>query len=560
MPRSRFGSADVLTDKELPRPEDADEVRYVAKRFIASSIGTLLFLAALVLPRVLFLDADAHPDLCWGTGIWTDEGYYNHNARNAVLFGQARLDEFNNANLSPILDALQRSVFSLFGVGLVPARALSVLFGLLSLVFFYDGLRRRLGWRVALTATVFLGLDPLYLFYNRLAMMESPAVCVACMALWAWCIGGRTMLSLSGLLAASLIAWKTSFLLLAPLPALVALWQGPRDAVRACAPYLLGIALALSIYFFAWFRPHQAEIVHMNRHYAMEQARPKSLVQAGWMVRRAWVGYQNGLMNRLFTRSPILALLTLLGLCCPPRRNIVRLVYLWTALGIVWISVSKYAPTRYYLVFWPGLCALAAHTLWRLPALLQRRSGKVGLAIGTLLLGLHGTQPMVFALGKKDWGLPVGLLIGALLASGALRLPIPRSSRLLPAALVAFLAIALGQTFTYFATRGYRTREISRELARLGGADAVVLGDWAPAFSLNTRLKMIPVFKKLANDTHPVERLGADYILASRDRVHRELWIRLAPTTYRPENRIAVFPFYQHTLELYRVPKPMEGR
>ena len=115
----------------------------------------LLVVLALVLPRALFLNADAAPDLCWGTGIWTDEGFYTHNARNAVLFGQAELDGFNNRNLSPVLDLLQQGVFRTFGVGLIPVRALSVVFGLLALVFFYDGLRRTLGRRIAVTATLF---------------------------------------------------------------------------------------------------------------------------------------------------------------------------------------------------------------------------------------------------------------------------------------------------------------------------------------------------------------------------------------------------------------------
>src|SRR5918997_3802545 len=90
--------------------------------------GVLLLLALLVVPRVIALDADTWPDLATSrdSGIWTDEGFYTYNARNAVLFGKAELDEFNNRNLSPVLDALQRRVFARFGVGLIPARAISV--------------------------------------------------------------------------------------------------------------------------------------------------------------------------------------------------------------------------------------------------------------------------------------------------------------------------------------------------------------------------------------------------------------------------------------------------
>ncbi len=385
--------------------------------------------------------------------------------------------------------------------------------------------------------------------------MESPAVCLVCLALWAWCVGGSGLLALSGAAAASLIAWKTSFLLFAPLPVIASVWQARKLSLRALWPYFLGVFLALIIYYFVWFKPHEEPIVHMNRHYAMEQSRPKSVNQALWMIRRACVGYQNGLMNRLFTRSPILGLLTLIGICTIPRRKTTKILYLWTVLGILWICVSKYAPTRYFLVFWPGLCALAACTLWRLPTLLKRRSGQVGLGIGLLLLGVHWTQPLLFALGLRSYELLGGLFVGGALALALARRRPPRPRVLLPTALGLFLIGALGQTGYYFLTRGYRTQEISHELMRLAGPDATIIGDWAPGFCLPTTLKTAPVFAKLANDDHPVETLHADFILTSRDRVHAEQWRKYAPATYRPENRVAVFPLYQYTLELYRVPK-----
>ena len=528
----------------------------------------LLVLLALVLPRVLFLDADAAPDLCWGTGIWTDEGFYTHNARNAVLFGQAELDGFNNRNLSPILDLLQQGIFRGFGVGLVPVRTLSVVFGLLALVFFYDGLRRTLGRRVAVTATLFLGFEPTYLFYNRLALMESPAVCVACAAFWAWCIGGVRGRLLAGFLAASLVAWKSSFLLFAPLPVLAALIT-PRPPImgekfpryRGLGVYALGAVVALLLYYVLWFRPHEDAIVHMNRHYAMEQARPKSLTQLLWMIRRGWIGYYNGLMQRLFTRDPALALLALAGLFAPlwsrrKRGEALRVLYLWTMVGILWISVSKYAPTRYYLVFWPALCGHAAVMLWRLP-LLKRKPLAVAVPVG--LLAFHVVQPIFFALHRSGWAVGVGLFVGVVAGVGAWLLAPRLRARSLRVALVGLYVLSsASQIGYYFVTKGYRTQEISRELTRIAQADgkpsAMILGDWAPNFVVDTKLHSAPVFQKLANDDDPVGKLHADYILTSRDKVHAAQWRKLAPLAYRSENLVAVFPLYQYTLELYRIP------
>src|SRR5205807_7821455 len=66
-----------------------------------------LFLAAIVVLRLVALTSDPYRRLDWCTGLMTDEGYYAHNARNVALFGHARTDEFNNMLVSPLLHAVQ---------------------------------------------------------------------------------------------------------------------------------------------------------------------------------------------------------------------------------------------------------------------------------------------------------------------------------------------------------------------------------------------------------------------------------------------------------------------
>ncbi|MCS7064834.1 MAG: hypothetical protein NZL85_01025, partial [Fimbriimonadales bacterium] len=92
-----------------------------------------IFVVAIGL-RFYSLDADPDWRLDWNPGLLTDEAFYMHNARNQTLFGQANLDEFNNAVLSPLVHAVHGWVFAHFGVGYVQGRAVSVVLGLLSIV------------------------------------------------------------------------------------------------------------------------------------------------------------------------------------------------------------------------------------------------------------------------------------------------------------------------------------------------------------------------------------------------------------------------------------------
>src|SRR5438132_3330214 len=104
----------------------------------------------MVLLRIVALDSDPYARLSWSSGLLTDEGFYIHNARNVVLFGTARTDEFNNMLIMPTLHALQVLIFRLFGVGAIQARLISVCSSLLTLPVFYAALRRVFGNRVAL--------------------------------------------------------------------------------------------------------------------------------------------------------------------------------------------------------------------------------------------------------------------------------------------------------------------------------------------------------------------------------------------------------------------------
>jgi len=152
--------------------------------------GAALVLATLAVAlRLLALDSDAYARLSWSSALLTDEGFYLHNARNLVLFGHTRTDAFNNMLIMPALHLAQTGLFTLLGVGAVPARLLSVTLSLLMLLVFYAALRRSLGRRVACLGVLFLGLDHVSVLYHRLALMDTPASCVLVCGFYSWVRG-----------------------------------------------------------------------------------------------------------------------------------------------------------------------------------------------------------------------------------------------------------------------------------------------------------------------------------------------------------------------------------
>jgi len=481
--------------------------------------------ALLVLPRLLALDADPPPSLDWTSGIWTDEGFYSYHARNAVLFGQTH-DEFHPEALSPVLDAVQRAVFHIWGVGLTQARAISVLCSLAALLFFWDALRRALGARVALMGLLLLGTDAVFGFYNRLALLETPAALVVCAAFWALTWEQPRAWVLAGALAAGALAFKTTFLLFLPLPLLI--WLA-RRAWRPAAWYAVGAAVGATLYWVGWGAAHGAEVWRLNHYYWTHQSQPRSAGEALADVCRALLGPHRSVLGFLLTRSPVLTALALAGLISGRRRparpslrrDTERLLWLWAASGLAFLAVTRYAPTRYDLVVLPALAGMAAVSLRRLPLCGGRKRIR------------RGAVP-------QDWG-------GG---ASCMRSDVRRVRALV---LALSVTIGLGQYAWWYGTRGYATRDTARTLARIIRPGETLAGDWAPNLCLDNRVRAVPVLPDLANGRDPVGELRPAYILVAQTPYPVRFWARVAPAVVRPDHIAARFRVHDYRLILYRV-------
>ena len=538
-----------------------------------------------VVLRIVDIGADAWKDLDWGTGIWTDEGFYAHNARNQVLFGKAEQDGFNNYNLSPVLHAIQVVVFTQFGVGLIQARLISIIASLLTCGCLYAGVRNDFGPRAAAFSLMLLGLESSFILYNRLGLMESLGTLVIALTYYLWTLDRPWSRFLSGFIAAAAFAVKTTFLIFLPAPVIAVVLLNRMDLKSICRillPYVCGAGAFFVIYYMAWLGIHGSEVARMNNFYRTMQSQPRSFNQLLWMIRRGFIGYHFGFLQRMETRSTVFLNLALLGSTWSlfkvmpigksksdllieglHKRLLMHIVCL--AAGILFIFVSRYAPSRYFLVFHVSAAVVGGVLLSRFTDVVKAIREIVWLQramfVLVFLFGYHVLLPLYNIPELKKYSELLGILTALSVTVIAIRFRSGLSKQLTPAFITAvFLLTSLGQYTAWFVTRRHETLQASRWLSGQVGDNAVVAGDWAPNLGFGTKLRLPPVFKGLANDYHPIQTLNVDYVLTGRTPYPKRMWSKVAPGLLTDENRVSTLIYHGYTIDLYRVPDAMKRK
>jgi 4-amino-4-deoxy-L-arabinose transferase-like glycosyltransferase len=142
---------------------------------VAVAVPALIVGAVLV----LLLAADPPAGITTSNAVRTDEAWDIVNARNLVLLGRWSTDDWNLHLVNVPYSVVMAGVFSIFGVGIEPARLVSVAATVITIAALGVGLRRAVGGGPALVASVAFGGATLVLFYGRLAFLEpSVAMCL----------------------------------------------------------------------------------------------------------------------------------------------------------------------------------------------------------------------------------------------------------------------------------------------------------------------------------------------------------------------------------------------
>lgn len=573
---------------------------------LRSTLLPVLLTAAVLLMvglRLVALSSDPYVRLDWCTGLLTDEGYYSHNARNQVLFGHPTTDEFNNRLLSPLLHLVQVGVFSRLGSGIVPARLVSVVGSLLTLLLFYAALRRAFGLPVARLGTLFLGLDHVNLLFNRLALMDTPAALLAVAAFYAYVRAGedtgedtgeaserrgkrdvrRVWLFVCGGLLGLTVVTRSLCVYLLPVPFLA----GGRgrsegtgeEARRPLGGLAAGLALVLVVYAVVWGLPHRAELGAMNAYYRQVQIQPKTLLQLGRNVFSiALLGDVYGYSSYLFRHTPIAWLLACFGLGTlwmrpdaltnPENRRIVRFLCFWLASALLLLAISNYAPNRYYVSFYPALFGLAAVTLIRFSACWQawtapNRASRClrGLLAGWLTYHLLEWLLVSRTVGRIGDGLlqiVVPLLTGGWMARKTHWHMPGMNDRFLLGAAGAWLAVNLFWLIGWGTNLSFRQQELNQWLTANLPPNSVLLGDVAPGVSTETHFTAVNVIPKLCNWINPVERYAGRprYIVILDDFDREAYWRDTYPNVVTAQHLVRRDCILGWDIAVYRVDMP----
>ncbi len=120
--------------------------------------------------------ADLPPDISVSGSIYTDEGNQCHNSRSKILYNDWYPDDWRINNYNPVVPYLKYAIFKVFGVGLVQIRAVSYLFAFLSLLVFFFTLRSYFNFGFSMIGTLLLGINYLYIMYNKIGTFETPMI------------------------------------------------------------------------------------------------------------------------------------------------------------------------------------------------------------------------------------------------------------------------------------------------------------------------------------------------------------------------------------------------
>ena len=503
----------------------------------------ILFVAACIGLRLVWLPYDPPGWLSWSSGVYTDEGFYTLDARHRVLFGTLAPGNFHDSYTAPLLSWIQTLWFREVGVGLVQARLLNVLFALLTIALFWDTLRRRSsnldtqgatpllgkgaerpGASISTAATVMLGLSPVYLFYNDLALQETPALFWIVLALWLLSLGrpedsgesgamptalGRHVgpdirIALAGACVIGAFATKSLSMIAAP-AIVMAVWSSllSKERVRArLIAFAIGLVLAGAAYLAVTW-PHHAEIARMSKYYAQHQVLPHTATSLWLNIRRGFIGGEKGVVPYLLAMMPLTTILAVVAFRKRKPVCIDPVPVVWLACGLTFCLFSRYSPSRYYVLFLPALCWLAAIGWCRLSPSWRRVSLTLATVVSIVWIG-------------TAWQ--------------------------------------------------HRTQTVFTQELALNGimrTRPMIIGDFASELALGTELQTAPVLPGLANDDRPVEALDPYCISISHSPFWLGWWRKRYPAIIQPGylwKSVTLGSHDEYVVDLYMNPKYVRPR
>ena len=545
----------------------------LSRRTWLVSVGAVIVVAAAL--RGVWLTADPASNHTVGV-VWHDEGAWVHNARNQVLWGTWRTDEWNPMYIAPVFTALETAAFETFGVGTWQARTVPLASGLVAILALMWGLSAVAGRRAALMGGLLLSTIYTFVMWNRAALMESTMTMFIVIGwaayarserrpLWGVVAGIAVVLAfftkaaaafMVGALALELaLAWFVQ----GPGSRVQSSGTGPQRALRGPwtldpGPWtLLGLAVAGAIVLATFVVPNWTEFVFYN--WAMTVERKPDYTAEAFVRNTTWLPLVHGVFSRMWLVM-LVAGVAAAGIVIRWRsaHRAERLAVLWLLVGLVELVVHDSGNERRYVMFVPALVALASMAMG------SRKTTSEVVFRGAVSVVIAGLAYLVVGSGLRlVWlnDVLAGNYSLTVWVSAALSVVVaavvwwhwkawagPLATWRLPlAAAVAVVVVTCGTDLTLYgrwaARRTFHNYDTSRALGGLLPSGTLVHGKLANGLALENQIKPLFVGRGFGNYADRLERDDARYILTyTQPRLGHEGPVILDVLQHYPRQRV----------------------
>ncbi|GAK52275.1 hypothetical protein U14_03526 [Candidatus Moduliflexus flocculans] len=529
----------------------------------------LIFLGS----RAVHVTADPPKDLCWSLGVFFDEGMYNHNARNALRFGEWRLDEWNDYYYSAISTAIKYGVMRVIGVGRAQIRLISIAYSMVSLLLLYLAARESYGKTTGMLTLFFFGTNYLSTMYSRLGMQDTQTLTIFVVAFYFWQGGfyrlqqGRRRwgwwLFWAGVFTFLSYTYKNLFLYLLPTPFIAVIAyillnvrkaSLRKQGLTALTFLTAGFSSAFVIWFTTFYYPNREIITQFGDFFTKVQMFPSTK-----LLHFLKTIYTTPIFA-YFSHTPVLLFGTLamigvlLFLLCTEKRTELQpsdiFTIVWFFAVFTFTTIIAYRPTRYILPIIPPMCLLTARGMGYI--LEQAQAGRLlefprhvsraawGISgLWFVFMGIFAVAPLrirgLYHAPGSPFNLPVlrDVVLGLSLAlfgmafvaywrerySRAIVVPY----RLAFACVISLLCASLYFDGTWYrrwvVSPAYVIEETGRDLIARLGDDAYIAGLNAAGVAYDTPYKVLCSWEGFVNyKENPFDKYRLTHLFLSNDR------------------------------------------
>ncbi len=585
--------------------------------FLYALLGMIILLGAYL--RLSHLSADPPPDLTWSLSSYTDEGAIVINARNKVLWGEWKMDDFFRMGISPLLSLSYFFIFKTAGIGFIQIRILPVFLSLGTILLAFFMLKREGNPKGALLSSFFLATAYIYIMHNRLALEETSLLFFLLLSLFFVQLGQvKKLYFIIGGVAFTLgvLFTKISGLFFFPVIILEIFrrsWMEKEEIKKKILENLfyfgLGIAIAGIVWLLLVFLPYKDAVIGYIQAGALKSAAGQAEDLGAFLKSLITLGVS----DKLFTRMFFIFILSFLYVFywirnirekIKAKSSMEFVCVFWLIAGMLFLSIPNYHPIRYQLILLPPMCILSGlfvEKIWEAQKI--KISGSRNLLnlifqFGVLVVfiyslyfsiilyvlvhyqSLYGTVS-AFSADPNNWFREVSRLaqdysalvgrsiILALVVTGGLLgfsliktlkqgLIFPKSLRFTLVAFMIFLATFshLKQYSVWSGNLTYDLSNISKDLGSLS-LGSVIAGPWAATLSLQTPHRAI-MMQDFANKEKVIERFKPSHLIIFKDGWEDKYFKETYPKLMSKAILLKEYPVHTHydkPLLLYELPK-----